>query len=136
MSAEKSGYKIRVAFTPTGETKIEFDAKSKQRPSFIGDDKIDLNTDGAGEIKPFAPGDQVELGDAVVNIIDDFALVGTLRPLIQDVGLLEFTSSYTSGVAGYPNAWIKDIVPGSVDLNGNPTVDITFNLGGDTPTVA
>jgi hypothetical protein len=130
MSAEKSGYKIRVAFTPTGETKVEFDAKSKQRPTLTGDDKIDINTDGVGELKEFAPGDQYELGDATVTIIDDFDLIETLRGFMNDTGLLEFTSSYTDKIAGYPNSWIKEIAPGSVDLAGNPTTDITFSLGG------
>ncbi len=130
MPNEKSGYKIRATFTPQGQTAIEFDAKSKQIPGFTGDDKIDLNTDGTGEIKEFAPGDQYELDDAVVTIIDDFDLVETLRGYINDVGELKFTSGYTSKVATFPNSWIKDVKRGSIDLNGNPTVDITFVLGG------
>ena len=139
MAIEKSGYKIRVTFTPQGGSAIEFDAKSKQLPGIAGDDKIDLNTDATGEIKEYAPGDQYELTDGVVTIIEDFDLVETLRASINDVGSLVFTSGYTSKVATFPNSWIKDVSRGAVDLNGNPTVDITFSLGGGTsgePTIA
>ena len=138
MAEEKSGYNIRVTFTPSGESAITFNAKSKQRPSMIGDDKIDINTDAVGEIKEFAPGDQYELGDGSVTIIDDFDLVETLRGFINDPGELVFSSAYNSKDANYPNAWIKDVVPSGVDLNGNPTCDVLFNLGGGStgiPTV-
>ena len=130
MTIEKSGYKIRVTFTPDAGVAVTFDAKSKQIPGFSGDDKIDINTDGTGEIKEFAPGDQYEITDAQVTIIEDLALVETLRALINDVGSLAFASGYTSKTATFPNAWLKEIARGSVDLNGNPTVDLTFVLGG------
>jgi len=130
MAKEKSGYNIKCKFTPTGQTQIVFNAKSKTLPGITGVDKIDLNTDGTGELKEFAPGDQYELTDPAVTVIDDFDLFETLRGYMNDPGELVFESNTTNKRAKFPNAWIKEVKRGGVDLNGNPTIDITFALGG------
>ena len=130
MSAEKSGYAIKVEFTPDSGTKIEFNAKSKQIPGVKSLGKIDINTDGSPAMAERAPSDQYEGTDAKVSVIYDAALYATILAAINTAGDLVFTSSYSSAVHTFGNSWIAGCEPGGADTNGNPTMDVTFELGG------
>ena len=130
MSAEKSGYTIKTAFTPDSGTEISFDAKSKTLPGLEGLGPIDTNTDGSPTLAEQAPADQLKLTAATVTVIQDFALEESLRAVMLKEGDLVFTSSFSSAILTYGNAWIQNIKPGSADIDGNPTMDIDFEFGG------
>ena len=130
MTKEKSGYNLTVAFTPDAGTTINFDAKTKTPPGIKGTGKIDINTDGSPALMEFAPGAQKELTEATLTAIYDMDLFDTLNTNIQVVGSFALTSGYTGKTKTIGNAWISEVVPGSVDLNGNPTMDVKFEFGG------
>jgi len=130
MAKEKSGYNINFSFTPAAGTAIPFCGKSKQVPGVSGQDKIDMNTDCADEIMEFEPSDQYEITDAKVTVIYDMDLMETLRGAMYKKGTLTISSKYTTKTTTLDNMWINNVEPGDVDLNGNPTMDVTFVSGG------
>jgi hypothetical protein len=132
LNDEKSGYNLQLTFTPSGGTVIKLCAKSKQVPGYVGDDKLDVNTDCSHAAKEFEPGDQYEISDAKFTTIYNQEKMETLRNNLFLKGTLIITSIYTSKATTLDNFWINAIEPGSVDLNGNPTIDVTMSSGGGT----
>ena len=132
MAKEKSGYQLGFSFTPDSGTKIDFDCKSKQVPGVKTLGKIDINTDASPAMAERAPSDQYEGTDGKVTAIYDAAVYAALLAVLNTAGDLVITSAYTAAIHTFGNAWIAGVEPGSTDNNGNPTMDITFELGGGT----
>lgn len=132
MSAEKSGFSIKV--TCTQDPEIVFSCKTKKRPGVRLGNKIDMTTDSTIESHSYEPADLLEVTDGELTVLDDPVNANKIITILGKKGTIFFTGKISGTCISYPNSWFASYIPNEMKLDSSPpTASIIIQSDGTLP---